>query len=388
MEDTVDALRSFIDGNEDLERLETILDRFNLFESLGLVRQEIRHSSFIRWILDPSETHGLGDYWLRQFLRRAIKNAEGSPNNAPSLFDLDDWDLGRAEIRKEWHHIDLLIFDERNQFACVVENKVDSGESAGQLQRYRETVEREFAQYKRMYVFLTISGQAPSDKEYVAMSYGHLASVIESALRRRESQVNDEIKLFLQHYVDMVRRHVVEESEIQELCRRLYRNHRRALDLIFEHRLDRTAEVSKTIQDYIRSRDDLILIDDSKVYIRFLPQCMDVPELGKIVPWGIDIKDKRVRFKLELRPGPQELREQIYEKAKSLPETFGKPKSRMSPQFHTFFSETWISGKEYDELDDEAIAERVRQRIDSLLERRGKAMSNALKELVCSSALS
>ena len=71
----VEALRSFVDDNEDLEQLETILDRFNLFESLGLVRQEIRHSAFIRWFLDPSETHGLGDFPLRQFLRRVIKPA-------------------------------------------------------------------------------------------------------------------------------------------------------------------------------------------------------------------------------------------------------------------------------------------------------------------------
>ena len=60
--DDIETLKSFIDDNEDLERLESILDRFNIFESLGLVRQEIRHSAFLRWLLDPSETHGLGDY--------------------------------------------------------------------------------------------------------------------------------------------------------------------------------------------------------------------------------------------------------------------------------------------------------------------------------------
>ena len=76
--EAIEALKYFIDDNEDLESLETRLDRFNIFESLGLVRQEIRHSAFLRWLLDPTETHGLGDYWLRQFLKKVIKNGEGN----------------------------------------------------------------------------------------------------------------------------------------------------------------------------------------------------------------------------------------------------------------------------------------------------------------------
>ena len=76
--EAIEALKYFIDDNEDLESLETRLDRFNIFESLGLVRQEIRHSAFLSWLLDPTETHGLGDYWLRQFLKRSSRMAKES----------------------------------------------------------------------------------------------------------------------------------------------------------------------------------------------------------------------------------------------------------------------------------------------------------------------
>ena len=132
----VEALKAFIDDNEELDQLETILDHFNIFKSLDLVRQEIRHSAFLRWLLDPSETHGLGDYWLRQLLRRVISDGEGSHPDFPSLFDLDDWNLGNAEVLKEWRNIDILILDEENRFVCAIENKVDSGEHSEQLQRY------------------------------------------------------------------------------------------------------------------------------------------------------------------------------------------------------------------------------------------------------------
>ena len=380
-----EALRSFIDDNEDLERLETILDRFNLFESLGIVRQEIRHSAFIRWFLDPSETHGLGDFPLRQFLRRVIKGGEDHAGNLPSLFDLHDWNLGQAQVLKEWRNIDLLILDEDNRFVCAIENKVDSGEGDKQLQRYKETVEQAFVEYKRAFVFLTKSGDPPSDEAYIRMSYADLNSIIENTLERRESQANNEIKLFVQQYLEMVRRHIVEDSDIQEICRRLYRNHRRALDLIFENRPDRATEVAHAIQDYIKSRGDLIPIRNSKTYMNFLPQFFSFPSIQDegtpILHWQIVNKDEQVRFKLELQPGPRVMREQIYEKAKSLPGVFGKPKSKLSPSFHSFFSETWIGKRDYDELEGEGIRQRIGEQMESLLDRKGEAMAKALSEL-------
>ncbi len=381
----LEALMSFIDDNEDLERLETLLDRFNIFEALSLERHEIRHSAFIRWLLDPSETHGLGDYWLRQFLQKVIKASDGILGNSLSLFDLDDWNLGGAEVRKEWRNIDLLILDEHNLFVCAIENKVDSGESPGQLRRYREIVGQEFASYRKVFVFLTISRNTPSDAAYVPISYGDIADAIENGLRRRESQLNHEIALFVQQYLDMVRRRIVEDSEIQKLCHRLYQNHRRALDLIFEHRPDRAAEVYRVVQDYIESRDDLVPLKSTKAYIKFLPKCLDVIpaeiESERILPWLLVNLNGKVHFKLEMGPGAEQMREQIYEKAKSLPGVFGKPKSKLSPKYHTFFSETWITPKEYDELDEEGIKQKMGERIQGLLDKKGKAMADAIKGL-------
>ena len=55
------APECFLVGNRDLERLEVLLDRFNILEALGVVRQELRHSDFLRFLLDPRNPHGLED---------------------------------------------------------------------------------------------------------------------------------------------------------------------------------------------------------------------------------------------------------------------------------------------------------------------------------------
>ena len=43
-------LEDFVVGNPDLTRLETELAQFNLFEAIGVVRSEVRHSDFLAYL--------------------------------------------------------------------------------------------------------------------------------------------------------------------------------------------------------------------------------------------------------------------------------------------------------------------------------------------------
>ena len=44
-------LEQFVVNNADLERLESLLNQFNIFEAVGMARQEIRHSYFLAFLL-------------------------------------------------------------------------------------------------------------------------------------------------------------------------------------------------------------------------------------------------------------------------------------------------------------------------------------------------
>src|SRR5262249_10582480 len=48
-----------------LTKLEARIGRFNIFDALGIARAEIRHSSFLAFILDPAESHGQGQLFLK-----------------------------------------------------------------------------------------------------------------------------------------------------------------------------------------------------------------------------------------------------------------------------------------------------------------------------------
>jgi len=44
--------------------------RCNVFDVLGRPRIEDAHSSALAWLMDPAESHGLGDKFLRAFFKR------------------------------------------------------------------------------------------------------------------------------------------------------------------------------------------------------------------------------------------------------------------------------------------------------------------------------
>jgi hypothetical protein len=92
-------LEQFVVNNADLERLESLLNQFNIFEAVGMVRQEIHHSRFLAFLLNPNASHHLGDVFLKTFLKRLLLEA----NNATvSPIEIDVATLTDTEVRREW----------------------------------------------------------------------------------------------------------------------------------------------------------------------------------------------------------------------------------------------------------------------------------------------
>ena len=54
MEDLV-ALEQFLLQNQELEKLESLIAEFNVFETLDIIRAEIKHSIMLAWCMRFSE---------------------------------------------------------------------------------------------------------------------------------------------------------------------------------------------------------------------------------------------------------------------------------------------------------------------------------------------
>ncbi|MBA3791802.1 MAG: PD-(D/E)XK nuclease family protein, partial [Rubrobacter sp.] len=138
-------LERFIVNNLDLERLEALLDRFNIFEATGFpIRREVRHSDFLAFLMRPREDHGMGDAFVKRLLQQALVQSSGASEPVTPT-ELSSWDLGQMQVRREWRYIDIFLLDESNQLTVIIENKIDAGEGRGQLNRYYQAVREEYS---------------------------------------------------------------------------------------------------------------------------------------------------------------------------------------------------------------------------------------------------
>ena len=134
-----EALERFVVDNDDLLALESVIGKFNIFDALDIARAEIRHSNFLAFILDPAESHGQGQLFLKAFLTDLLKAAPAKLRPL-SPIELDGTDLRGVEVRREWRHIDLLIASQQPPFIAVIEDKIRPQGHSDQQSRYEATI--------------------------------------------------------------------------------------------------------------------------------------------------------------------------------------------------------------------------------------------------------
>lgn len=366
-------LEDLLVGNRDLERLESLLSQFNIFEALGPARRELRHSDFLAFLLDPRANHSLGDAFLKRLLKPVVAATSNLPLDASGV---EAADLTDAWVDREWQNIDILVRSLTNDLVCVIENKIESSEHSDQLRRYRQIVQRRFPNQATLFVYLTPEGAEPSDEVYVPLSYHEVIEAVDAIRTSGGLVLEPAVRMLLEHYVAMVRRHVVEDSEIVELCRRIYREHREALDLIYEHRLDLQEELREYLVQLVQESADrhrLRLQHSTKWQIHFTVKEWDRYQAQR-ASLESDPRDRILAFKFRNEPsrlhlsfvidhGPQPLREAFYAEFRRRADWFnelGRSVGQTEKVVHQLTD--ILDGNDYEEQDLERMQKKVRRR--------------------------
>ena len=361
------ALEALIIGNPELDELELLLAEFNIFEAVGVVRQELRHSDFLSFLLDPRQNHGLGDAFATRFLQAALRSSRGESLPVSPL-DLDVWSLDEITVQREWQHIDILLLDVEHRLAVVIENKVGSEEHSNQLARYHEVVQRTYPGWTFFGIYLTPDGEPPTHPAFLPCSYNAVGGAIESLLESRKSTMGQDVRTLLRHYHQMLHRHIMSESQIADLCRRIYHKHQRALDLIFEHRPDVQSELAGLLRKLVESTPGLHLIQASKAMLRFTASGWEtVPVLqqgttsiGRILFFEFYNGPAELKLTLYIGPGPQGTRQRILEIARS--GTALKPNNDRGDQWKTLRNWRLLRPSDYVSASPAELADMVRAR--------------------------
>ena len=225
------ALNEFLDDISCLNELKKWETGFNIFDVLNIARNEIRHSNVLSWLLNPNGDHGLGDSVLYGVLSEMLAFNPESKFKQTKLLLLD---LKSFDVRREEEHIDLLLVSQKEKFVIAIENKTFTGEHDNQLSRYMRYVEKHFSGFDALYLYLTPHGDESSDSEnWLALSYDAIYKSVEKALN--ETHVEDDVNAFINNYLEILRRDIMEDQELKNVCNKIYEKHKKALDLIFNN---------------------------------------------------------------------------------------------------------------------------------------------------------
>lgn len=319
------ALEKFMKDIDQLKKIEENVSTFNVFDILGAVNNELRHSNMLRWLMTPSETHGLDDLLMKKLIKKAIE-VEGNKKEDRDFDVLNTLlnEYSDLAVYRERNNIDILAVSEDSKFVLAIENKIWSGEAEHQLKKYERIVNNDYPCYSKIYIYLSPYGKkAKNSNAWINMSYQHVIDILEAMIEKSKNKMDISIKNFIEQYIEILRRNIVGDPELEKICKDIYFKHKRALDLIYEHKPDVRAEISNQLQKFIEEDKHLILDSSNKQFIRFTTNKLEAI-IPKISGWTsskrlmlFEIENLNpVKIALVLGKGDEQERSKLYEIAK------------------------------------------------------------------------
>lgn len=208
-----------IELSKPFSELQRKLNRFNIFKATGIVHQEIKHTQFLGYLLDPNESHGLKDDFLFRFLQLASINSK-------NIVPLADFNLSYARIYKEKQvldgRIDLLleipsIENTGKLHLFAIENKIKSLQGTTQLQDYRNAITNKLRNKDTTsisFLYLTVFGEQPNDQDWISATYSEIVlPAIDNILEESRETISDYMCYILRDYVDFIKQFQEQEPD-------------------------------------------------------------------------------------------------------------------------------------------------------------------------------
>ena len=362
------AIEALLRDDDGIGQIESHLSGFNIFEAIGHTRREERHSDFLAFLLDPSGTHNLGAEFLSRLIEKIIKTCQREERTR-TCTKIVPKDFGRCKVEREHHfpdggRIDVLCVDQRNKFLLAIENKIDSNEHSNQLERYRKNLEAEYHDYNCLLVYLAPKTVDPLNVHWVGVGYNDICSIVKDIIEKYKQELDRAISITLEHYAQMLGRHIVIDNSLVKKADEAYRKHKAAIDFI----LDRKIKKQVKIKDFVVSRlaekyPEIKVIRKDNGHINFVPESwkhIEIFETESTEKWAgsdksfsnryclrFEIRNYRQKISMAIVIGPngcESLRKKILDLCCSEPNIFPKAKQSNKP-YITLYEEVLV-GKE------------------------------------------
>jgi len=227
---------------------------FNIFKVLKLDNYEIRHSNFLAWLLNPTESHNLGYEFLKKFFEPFVS----VDWNEEKFIDVET-----EVLTDENRRIDILI--KGKNFLCVIENKYGSCEHDEQCKHYKNFV-NSYDKYKtipnKYFVFLDID--LPNEKalkgalkDYYPITYREIHSILKDIVDNN-SKDKIEIQIINQYILILKEKYSMLEENIKQECRKIYDEHKEVYETLKEFEREFQTDLYNIMKSVINEDENLI----------------------------------------------------------------------------------------------------------------------------------
>jgi len=374
-----------------LEKLELQLKEPNIFYILKFEDAEIRHSNFLAWLLDPKQSHGLADLFLKRFLKDifSLKRYDWIDE-----FEIDSLNLEDVEVIREWQapgqkrgekrRIDILIGTAR--FVMCIENKITASESPNQLREYRNIIQEVFPDHNKAFVYLTLDGDKPLKEDdaliYQVYSYSDISRNLTEILDLYSQALADKTKDYINDYLLILKREIMKEDKANELAKKIYQTHKDAIDFVIDNKPDRSLEVSELFKNKIEE-SGWIMGSSNKGFVRFLTKELhdQIPRTGTYLTgreaflFQVAYEGKSVRIQTVIAPGNENNR-QILSQALQELEGVGRPRGK---EWLTHFNKTLCR---FEATDPKHTDDDIKQKLDEIWPEIEKLVSKVESKLL------
>ena len=373
-----EAYRNLL-NDPDFDQLDLELSVPNIFDILRISRMEIRHSNFLAWLLDPNETHRLGKLFLERFLRDLLLTANAEQKHNIEIDEIQKLDYNTVKIKREYpftdlegkkKYIDLLIIFDK--LVVCIENKIGTQDGKAQLMDYYQFVKEKFVQPNKMYVYLTPTGDDPTDEDappdWIPYSYKEkIIPLLERIINVHGKTLISEVYQYISDYLITLKRKLTMSDKANDLARQIYQSHKKLIEFIYENKPNVIAEQLFPIFTKFLAEKGYKLGSKSPRIIRFLTDRLKniIPKQGKgdweykecfLFEIAFDMYKERVVFKVTVSPCDNEKIREILCGALSSIEECKKPKGT---KWLVYYQDDLLKiGDKVLELDDEnAVSE-------------------------------
>jgi len=375
-----------------------VSEEINLMSILKIAHKELQHSNFLAWLFDPKETHGLNDFFIKEFLKLYYRENEYHDLDSYSklsVFDFVNLDFSDIEIQREHKNIDIFITSKSNDFCIVIENKIFAVEGKGQLKKYRRIIEKKYSDFKhKIFIYLSLFDQEITDTEkdyYIQITYEHIVKLIHQTLNSQIITLRKNTRFVLEQYLQTLRTIMNENEEIEKIAKNLYKKYKSAFDLVFKYVASSQSNlVPHNLKDLIENESSIRSFNSSNTYIRFQPNFL-YDNIEKLRDKGFIKKDdtftdnwlflfefnvRRTHIQFDMKIGQYDdasCREKLYKlflQNKSIFNKVEKANGVFSKTWHQAFQKKIVSKSEYEKLkesDEVNLDDKIEKRFKELI---------------------